>query len=167
MFWVLKYLIINWMNWLLVQRKMSFLLLKAKEKYRIIIDQYCSCRCRIDNRLMHVFTQLAVRAEEAEEKNRKLKREVCSIIFWAILKMFILGDILNLPPSVTSNDPFHYISYITFSSQLLPWLIISFSFCMHACYCFFILFFPCCHLLSLPLKIKQLTKKVRPQIRQN
>lgn len=63
------------MNWLLIQPKMSYLL-----------EQYCSCR--IDNRLMHVFTQLAVRAEEAEEKNRKLKREVCPILFWACTTAF-------------------------------------------------------------------------------
>jgi len=38
---------------------------------------------------MHVFTQLAVRAEEAEEKNRKLKREVCPILLWACKKKLL------------------------------------------------------------------------------
>jgi len=61
--------------------------------------------------------------------------------------MGLQKNFLNLPLSITYIYPFHYISYITFSSQLFPSLTISFLFIFYACLLLFF-FYPFCSLLS-------------------
>lgn len=77
-----------------------------------------------------------------------------------LCKAFIWTTISNLSLSVTLIYPFHQLSYITFiciSSQLYSATYFIF---MHACYCFlFILFFSCCHFLSMPPQDKAAYKE--------